>query len=84
MHSNGLGESIQFIARDIWGEMDMLHQLTNIRSELDADRKLTEAEIKELYPYLKCFFADEATVRQEQIQGEWYFVSNTPLSYESA
>ena len=83
MHTNGLGESVQFIARDIWGEMDMLHQLTNTRGELDGDRELTPEELHKLYPYLGDFFAGEDTVTQKKIQDNWYFVSDTPLEYSS-
>ena len=84
MHAtNGLGESVQFIARDIWGEMDMLHQLTNTRGELDGDRELTLEELHKLYPYLGDFFAGEDTVSQKKIQDNWYFVSDTPLEYSS-
>lgn len=83
MHTNGMGESIQFIARDIWGEMDTLHQLTNTRGELDADQALTDAQIHKIYPYMEHFFAGEDTFHQEKIQGEWYFVSDEPLTYTS-
>ena len=83
MHTNGMGESIQFIARDIWGEMDMLHQLTNTRGELDATKEMTDAQIRKIYPYMEQFFAGEDTFHQEEIQGEWYFVSDSPLTYTS-
>lgn len=83
MHRNGLGESIQFIARDIWGEMDTLRQLTNTRSKLDSRRELDTEQIDQLYPYIKDFFAGEDALHQEKIGGEWYFVSDMPLSYEN-
>lgn len=83
MHSNGLGESIQFICKDIWGEMDTLHQLTNTRSEFDATRKLSETERKKLMPYLKDFFAQEDKVYQKEINGEWYFISDSPIMINS-
>ena len=83
MHTNGMGESVQFIARDIWGEMDTLHQLTNTRGKLDVDQALTDAQIHKIYPYMEHFFAGEDTFHQEKIQGEWYFVSDEPLTYTS-
>lgn len=83
MHTNGLGESIQFICKDIWGEMDTLHQLTNTRNEFDATRKLSETEQKKLMPYVKEFFAQEDQVVQKEINGEWYFVSDSPMIINS-
>lgn len=83
MHTNGLGESIQFIARDLWGDMDVLHQLTSTRAELDSDRELTDAQCRALYPYISDFFAGRDTIKQQKIQEHWYFVSDTPLAYTS-
>lgn len=83
MHSNELGESIQFFYMDIWGDMDALHQLTNTREELTVKEGVTNADKKKYKSYASVFFDDYTTVSFQKIGDYWYLTSEIPMQVES-
>lgn len=83
MHSNELGESIQFFCMDLWGNMSSLHQLMNTREELTMADDMTEADKKKYKSYVSGFFADFDEVTLQKIGNNWYLTSELPLQVES-
>lgn len=81
MHSNGLGESVQFICVDLWGSMDALHLLVNTRDEIQLVKN-QEASDK-IKGYVSGFFKNMADTYQISYQGVNYLVSDTPVELES-
>lgn len=83
MHTNGLGESMQFFCMDLWGNMDSLHQLTNTREELTMREGLVAADKKKYKPYVSGFFDKYEEVFFEKIGDSWYLTSEVPMRVES-
>lgn len=78
MHSNGLGESIQVVCSDLWGNLDVFRQVITTRAELDTQRSLTQQEIEKFEPYFKGFFEDYASVYCQKLGNYWYVCSEEP------
>lgn len=83
VHSNELGESIQFFCMDLWGNMNSLHQLMNTREELAIKDGMEAADKNEYRSYVSGFFKDYEEVTLEKIGDVWYFVSDIPVQVES-
>lgn len=83
MHTNELGESIQFFCMDLWGNMSSLHQLMNTREELTMTDALKESDKKKYKSYVSGFFADFDEVSFQKIGSNWYLTSEQPLQVES-
>lgn len=83
MHSNELGESIQFFCMDLWGNMDSLHQLTNTREELTMKEGLTNADKKRFKSYVSSFFDNYQNVYFKKIGNIWYMLSDEPMQVKS-
>lgn len=81
MHSNGLGESVQFVCVDLWGSMDALHLLVNTREEMQLVKN--QEVSNQLKEYVTGFFADMADTYQVSYQGVNYLVSDTPVELKS-
>ncbi len=83
VHTNGLGESIQFICQDIWGHLGRMQQLTTTR--VDIDRRCMEAEDakKWLPQYLGNFFDDYNEVYTVEHGGITYYTSDTLTRIET-
>ena len=75
MHANGLGESIQFVCVDIWGNMDVLHQLTNTREDIQLQKDGVSRTLK---GYVSGFFENLSDTYQISYQKINYLVSDTP------
>ena len=56
MHTNELGESIQFFCMDLWGNMSTLHQLTTTRENMTITEKTLQNDKKKYQSYLSGFF----------------------------
>lgn len=78
MHTNGLGESIQIMSADIWGNMDILHQITQPRSQIDTQHELSNSEMSSYAKYFRGVFSDYSQCMQEQHNGKWYLTNETP------
>ncbi len=86
VHTNGLGESIQFICQDIWGRLGRMQQLATTR--VDIDNRCMEAEDtkKWLQQYLGNFFEDYDEVYTVEYGGITYYTSDklTRIETESS
>lgn len=79
VHTNGLGESIQFICQDIWGNMGRMQQLTTTRVDIDTRCMETEevADAREwLSKYLGNFFDNYDAVYSKEYGGITYYTSD--------
>ena len=83
MHTNELGESIQFFCMDLWGNMSSLHQLRNTREELTMIDGMVEADKKKYKSYVSGFFDNYQEVTFEKIGDCWYLTSESPLQVVS-
>ncbi|MBQ3164975.1 MAG: hypothetical protein IJC02_10665 [Lachnospiraceae bacterium] len=83
MHTNELGESIQFFCMDLWGNMNTLHQLTTTREELTITENTLRYDKKKYQSYISGFFMDYQDVTMEKIGNYWYITSEKPLQVES-
>lgn len=83
MHTNELGESIQFFCMDLWGNMNTLHQLTTTREELTITENTLQDAKKKYQSYISGFFADYQCVTIEKIGDFWYMTSEKPSQVES-
>ncbi len=86
VHTNGLGESIQFICQDIWGQMHRMQQLTTTRVDIDRRCMGTDeaADTKEWLPkYLGNFFEDYDAVYTIQYGGITYYTSDELTKVET-
>lgn len=83
VHTNELGESIQFFCMDLWGNMNSLQQLMNTREELTMADDLEETNKKKYKSYMSGFFADFDEVSFQKIGDIWYLTSEQPLQVES-
>ena len=87
VHSNGLGESIQFVCQDIWGRLGRMQQLTTTRVDIDARCMAADETTKEWLPqYLGNFFEDYDAVYTTQYDGITYYTSDerTKVQTDSA
>lgn len=62
-HDSKLGETFQFFAYDIWGNMDMLRQLTNTRGKLDT--QTDKESVKDNTSFLESYFQDMNALNME-------------------
>lgn len=83
MHTNELGESIQFFCMDLWGNMSTLHQLTTTRENMTITEKTLQNDKKKYQSYLSVFFESYQDVAIEKIGDNWYMTSEKPLKVES-
>lgn len=78
IHSNGLGESIQFLCQDIWGRLGRMQQLTTTRVDIDQRCMMPEDSKKWLQEYLGNLFDDYSKVYQVEYNGITYYTSDEP------
>lgn len=76
---NDLGESIQFLCMDLWGNLDVLHQFIQTREEMDIQHELTAKERKQYKSYLEGFFADYSTATEVIKNQTYYLTQEEPL-----
>lgn len=86
VHSNGLGESIQFLCQDIWGRLGKMQQLTTTRIDIDKRCMEPEDTQKWLPAYMGNLFEDYGAVYTKEYGGITYYTSDelTRIETESS
>lgn len=82
-YTNDLGESIQFLCMDLWGNMDVLHQFVQTREEMDLQHELTDKDRKTYERYLEVFFEDYDQTEQIIKNQVYYLTQEEPLEVKT-
>lgn len=82
LHTNGLGESIQFLTLDLWNQMDTLHQLVKSRDKICMQGDLKNPDMQAYAEKLRGYLGDADNISMIQIGDLWYFMSDNPIKLE--
>lgn len=80
IHNSMLGETFQFYAYDVWGNMDILRKITNTRGELDT--QLGGKSIQDNKSYLSSFFQNFENVQMMEYGDAKLLYEDTPYLVE--